>query len=58
MNGASMSYQPKGGMCRTCSHAKRDCSTLPFGSMPVIERLGSVAIVRCTGRLRFLSVEM
>ena len=32
-----MTYQPKGGMCATCRYAKRDCSDLPFASMPVIK---------------------
>lgn len=45
-------YQPKGGMCRTCEHAKRDCSGLPFDKMPVIERTPGVVIVRCTEHQR------
>lgn len=32
-----MTYQPKGGMCATCRNIKRDCSGLPFASMPVIK---------------------
>jgi hypothetical protein len=40
-------HQPKGGMCRTCLWETRDCSALPFESMPVIERDGAVSIVRC-----------
>ncbi len=43
-----MIYQPKGGMCMTCQHAKRDCSALPFASMPVISKRADVAIVKCT----------
>lgn len=41
-------HQPKGGMCCTCQHAQRNCSTLPFDQMPVIERTPSAIIVRCT----------
>lgn len=38
----------KGGMCASCQHAKRNCSTLPFDQMPVIERTPGAIIVRCT----------
>jgi hypothetical protein len=44
-----MIYQPKGGMCQSCAHARRDCSSLPFSTMPVIGKWnGFVLIVRCT----------
>jgi len=43
-----MTHQPKGGMCAACRHALRNCSTLPFASMPVLERAGQTVIVRCT----------
>ncbi|SEI97969.1 hypothetical protein SAMN04244579_02668 [Azotobacter beijerinckii] len=43
-----MTFQPKGGMCATCCHALRNCSSLPFASMPVLERAGQAIIVRCT----------
>jgi len=39
-------------MCRTCQHAQRDCSGLPFGQMPVIERTPEAVIVRCTQHQR------
>jgi len=39
---------PKGGMCRTCTHRDRDCSTLPFKDMRVISMCQDVSIVRCT----------
>ena len=45
-------YHPKGGMCLTCGHAQRNCSHLPFSTMPVIERYDRVARVRCTGYVR------
>lgn len=45
-------YHPKGGMCLTCQHARRDCSHLMFSKMPVIERYNLVARVRCTGYAR------
>lgn len=46
-------YQPKGGMCRTCvHHLLRNCSTLPFDQMPVIERTPAAIIVRCTQHKR------
>ncbi|EJM09797.1 hypothetical protein PMI21_05529 [Pseudomonas sp. GM18] len=43
-----MNYQPKGGMCATCTHAHRNCSHLPFITMPVIKVDGQTVIVRCT----------
>lgn len=45
-------HQPKGGMCRTCEHAARDCSALPFDKMPVIERAPGAIIVRCAQHKR------
>lgn len=47
-----MTYQPKGGMCGSCKHVKRNCSALPFDQMPVIERTPSAAIVKCTQHQR------
>ncbi len=32
-----MNYQPKGGMCLTCTKAQADCSALPFEQMRVIQ---------------------
>ena len=43
-----MTHHPKGGMCCACQHAHRDCSTLPFKTMPPIQRDTSTIIVRCT----------
>ena len=44
-----MIYQPKGSMCAACQHALRDCSGLPFRSMPVAKRINDVATsVICT----------
>ncbi|SEI63609.1 hypothetical protein SAMN04244572_03215 [Azotobacter beijerinckii] len=43
-----MIFQPKGGMCAVCHHALRNCSTLPFDRMPVLQRDGQTVIVRCT----------
>lgn len=45
-------YQPKGGMCRTCQHAQRNCSALPFDQMPAIERTPAAIIVRCAKHQR------
>lgn len=45
-------YQPKGGMCMSCQHKARDCASLPFASMPVIDKYGSTAIVRCIQHLK------
>lgn len=46
-------YQPKGGMCRTCTKLRDFCNTLHFDDMPVI---GTTAegqvIVRCTEHVR------
>ena len=43
-----MTHHPKGGMCCACQHARRDCSGLPFKSMPPIQRDASTIIARCT----------
>ena len=43
-----MTHQPKGGMCRTCVHAHRNCSHLPFSTMPALARDAQTVIVRCT----------
>lgn len=43
-----MTHQPKGGMCMSCTHAHRNCSHLPFGTMPAIDRDAKTIIVRCT----------
>ncbi len=42
------SYQPKGGMCATCTRREDDCSHLPFYQMPVMSKCKDAAIVRCT----------
>jgi hypothetical protein len=43
-----MNHQPKGGMCGTCVHALRNCSHLPFNTMPPLTRDAQTVIVRCT----------
>ena len=43
-----MTHQHKGGMCTTCVHAHRDCSYLPFSTMPALARDAQTVIVRCT----------
>lgn len=43
-----MNHQPKGGMCATCAHAHRNCSHLPFSTMPPLSNDGQTVIVRCT----------
>lgn len=50
--GAGQAFQPKGGMCQTCTRAAADCSGLPFDLMPVIERTAGAIIVRCTQHKR------
>lgn len=53
MNPGTVVYQPKGGMCMTCRHAKRDCSDLPFLAMPVIFKFSDNSrIVRCTEHVK------
>lgn len=42
-----MTHQPKGGMCCTCQHARRDCYALAFKKMPPIQRDASAVIARC-----------
>lgn len=42
-----MTYQPKGGMCKTCSKRHNDCSRLPFNTMPPHTRDGDTVIVIC-----------
>ena len=42
-------YQPKGGMCATCKHKLKDCSTLNFSEMPKLKAISDKdIIVRCT----------
>ena len=41
-------YQPKGGMCYACQHMQRDCSGLPFHTMPGISSFPGSIVVRCT----------
>lgn len=41
-------HQPKGGMCCACVHALRDCSHLPFCTMPALASDARTVIVRCT----------
>lgn len=43
-----MNYYPKGGRCAHCQHAHRDCSSLPFDTMPVHRRDGVDVVVICT----------
>ena len=45
-------YQPKGGMCMTCTHRAADCSHLAFDRMPVIQVWHNVMIVRCTHHVK------
>lgn len=42
-----INYQPKGGMCMSCVNKHKDCSTLDFKSMPIIDKSKDVIIVRC-----------
>jgi hypothetical protein len=50
-------YMPKGGMCMTCIHRSRDCSGLPFATMPIISiARNRVAIVKCTEHERDSSI--
>ncbi len=43
-------------MCSTCQHAHRDCSGLDFKSMPVIEVLPTITVVRCVEFERYKEV--
>ena len=43
-----MTHQPKGGMRSSCVHAHRNCSHLPFSTMPAIAGDGQIVIVRTT----------
>lgn len=46
-------YQPKGGMCCTCTKRLDRCNALPFDDMPVIGTTAEgQAIVRCTEHVR------
>lgn len=43
------SYQPKAGMCMTCTKIKHDCSNLPFATMPPLRTFDDgVTVVKCT----------
>lgn len=49
-------YIPKGGMCGNCVHAERDCSHLPFSTMPVISTpTQGLSIVRCAEYVRAMA---
>ena len=37
----------KASMCRVRVHKDKDCSKLPFSTMPVIERYHGGVVVRC-----------
>lgn len=48
MHPSPMIYHPKGGMCCVCRDLKKDCSALPFETMPVISHGDTFKIVKCT----------
>lgn len=45
-------YQPKGGMCASCKDFLKNCTSLNFKNMPVIDRYNhngdDFIIVKCT----------
>ena len=41
-------YQPRGSQCLNCVHKGRDCSSLPFNTMHIIEKWCDVMIVKCS----------
>lgn len=43
-----LEYIPKGGMCSICTRVGSNCATLPFDTMPVIEKYENLRVVRCT----------
>lgn len=43
-----MTHYPKGSMCMACRHAIKDCSHLPFPTMPALSKCKHKVIVRCT----------
>lgn len=49
-------YQPKGGMCMSCTSINRDCSHLPFNTMQVIDSYNDIKIVKCSEYIRFTKV--
>lgn len=40
-------HHPKGSMCMNCKYAKRDCSSLPFETYPVLKREEAYVTVMC-----------
>ncbi len=49
IEGVTLYFQPKGGMCTACEHLSRDCSDLEFYKMlPVLETDGNTLLVRCS----------
>ena len=40
-------HHPKGSMCAACKHKLRDCSKLPFSTMPVMLVYDGVKVVKC-----------
>ena len=49
MDDETIFYQPKGGMCVVCKNSNADCSKLDFSKMPIIEKSGSIRVVKCSG---------
>lgn len=51
VEGMTIKFQPKGGMCAVCADKDKDCSHLEFFQMPVIgthkEDDQSIMIVKC-----------
>lgn len=43
-----ITHIPKGGMCVGCANIKKDCSNLPFNTMPVISSYKNIVTVKCT----------
>jgi hypothetical protein len=46
---SNLTHRPSGSMCMACLHNERDCSTLPFASMPLMKRdRDGGLVVQCT----------
>jgi len=46
-----LTHHPKASMCKSCKHKDRDCSVLPFNTMPVMDKYKQdgalIYVVRC-----------
>jgi hypothetical protein len=56
---SDLTHRPSGSMCIACLHNERDCSFLPFASMPLMKRdKDGMLVVQCTDFQRAAAPEV